>query len=266
MINYISPQALGIHPVRTTLPTLRRDSEDFKALVTSIATAGLLEPLKVKGGLVVDGEARLTGCIQLGYEQVPCIEIADGELYSVVFHSLVGRRHYTKGALAYLSSPLFNQMLEESKARQLANLKRGPENPSSTLSRLSGTAEDAADRLGIGRALFFQARNIHGHFKKHPEMQEHFEPKILSGELGLGAVLQGIAGWESTKGKSRPETEQLLLWDQKIKGLVDPRKFAGWEKTPEEVRRHVREELIRGIRAHWPAELANAVFDELTTD
>lgn len=263
MIQFLDPKALGVHLALKHIPRLAADSEGARAITASIATAGILEPLKTKAGLVVDGRERLRAALELHYDAVPCIEIADGEVHSVILHSLIARKHYTKSALAYLAQPFFERALDEGKKRRLENLKRGDESPDRQLRILSGNTEAAAEQLGINRQFLFSARNIHGHFKKEPALREHFEPLILSGEMGLGQVLQGIAGWEATKGKPKGEREQLLLWAEKIKGFCDPRKFAGWATAPDDVKSYVRAELMKGIKTAWPQDLVESVFGEL---
>lgn len=260
MIKHLNPETLSVHPAAQAIPRLAEDSPEFWGILASIATAGIIEPLKIKSGSVVDGRERQRAAILLRYATVPCIEIADGEVTSVIFHSLLARKHYTKSALAYIAQPIFEATLSEARKRQLDNLKAGIEIPERQLSGLSGkTAEDAADRLGINRQFLFVARNIRGHFAKNPALKDHFEPRILSGELGLGAVMQGIAGWNSTKGQPKQEREQLLLWAEKIKGFGDPRKWAGWDKATPEVKEFVRTELRKAIES-WPEDI-RAVID-----
>lgn len=266
MIIHAATLSLVVHPATEVIPVRDPESAEGRALRDSIADAGILEPLKISKGRIVDGRERWLHAKVLGRETVPCIEIPESDVHATIFDSIICRKHMPKVALAYLAFPSVEALLAESKARRLSNLR----NSSSALesSRVNDrgnvrTAEDYAERLGIGRTTFFQVRNVVGHFAKSPELKEYFEPKIFSGEMGLGAVLQGIAGWTATKGQHRQEREQLVLWQDKIKGFCDPRKFAGWDKTTPEVRDHVRSELVKGIQEAWPADLRESILEEL---
>jgi hypothetical protein len=263
MIQFLPPDSLSIHPAAAKLPKFAEDSPEFRGMMASVAAAGFQTPLLVSGHALVDDPDKLRIAILLNMEVVPCLSVVKGEEESAVLHALLGRKHYSKGALAYIAFPLFASALAQGRKRRLENLKKGEKFADSSLSALSGgaqTVEDLADALGIGRTGLFAARNIHGYFKKNAEMKAHFEPLILRGEMGLGAVLQGIAGWRSTKGQSRSEREQLLLWQEKIKGFGDPRKWAGWDKASPETKDFVRAELRKAIEA-WPEDVRAALLD-----
>lgn len=266
MIIHAATLSLTIHPLVEHLPVRLPDSPEGRALRASIAETGVTEPLKISKGRIIDGREVWLHAKALGKDTVPCLEVPEGDVATIVLSSLLCRKHYSKSALAYLAFPFVDAVLKEAKKRKLANLKTGVVSPERQLSGLSGaaSAEELAEQLGINRQFLFSARNIHGHFAKNEELKEHFEPQILSGELGLGAVLQGIAGWNATKDQSRTDREQLVLWSEKIKGFIDPRKFAGWDKADAETRTWVQEQLIKGLRDAWPEDLLTGVIEQLT--
>lgn len=265
MIIHAATLSLVVHPAAELLPVRHPDSPEARALRAAIAEVGIIDPLQISKGRIVDGRERWLHAKALGKETVPCIEIPEADVQAVVLIGMLTRKHYTKSALAYLAFPFWEAALKESKARRLANLKKGALLPDSPLAGLSGksTVEEFSEYMGVDRKRFFEARNVHGHFSKHADMKEHFEPLLLSGEMSLGAVLQGIAGWLSTKGKDKAEREQLLLWQEKIKGFCDPRKFAGWEKADAETKAYVLDQLAKGMRDAWPADLREAVLEKV---
>lgn len=273
MIQHLATLSLTIHPLVEHLPVRTPEHPEFQALMRTIGSEiGISTPLKISKGRIVDGRECWLAARKLGKETVPCIEIPEADVIATVLVGLCSHKVYTRGALAYLAFPFLEGALAESKKRRLDNLRKSVKSPQvvenvdSAAAALSvpKTAEDIAESYSIHRRDLFSARNIHGHFDKDEEMRAHFEPLILSGELGLGAVLQGIAGWASTKGKDKGEREQLLLWQDKIRGFCDPRKFAGWDKADPETKAWVRKELIKGIEAAWPQDLRHAILAELT--
>lgn len=268
MIIQAATLSLTIHPLVEHLPVRLPDSPEGRALRALIAENGVTDPIKISKGRIVDGREVWLHAKALGLDTVPCLEVPAGDVATIVLGSILGRKHYSKSALAYLAFPLIDPVLAEAKKRKLANLKAGKISAERTLSGLSSatSAEELADQLALSRTFLFSARNIHGHFAKNEALKEHFESQILSGEMGLGAVLQGIAGWLATKHQSRPEREQLVFWAGKIKAFTDPRKFAGWAEADTETRTWVREHLARGIRDAWPADLRAALIEELMAD
>ena len=58
--------ALGFHPLANLLPML--DGEAFAAFVADIRANGLIEPITIYKGLVLDGRNRLKACQAAGIE------------------------------------------------------------------------------------------------------------------------------------------------------------------------------------------------------
>lgn len=265
MLIHAATLSLIVHPAVEHLPVRQPDSMEGRALRNSIAEIGIIDPLQICKGRIVDGRERWLHAKALGKNTVPCIEIPETDVQTVVLSSLLTRKHFSKSALTYLAYPFAEPLLAESRKRRLANLKTGEGSPDRAFNALSGAknAEDVAESLGINRRDLFTARNIHGHFEKDTELKAHFEPLILSGEMSLSAVSQGIAGWTSTKDKPKGEREQLVLWQDKIRGFCDARKFAGWAQATAETRAWVREQMTKGIRESWPDDLRHAIIEEL---
>ncbi len=87
-VQFLPASTTPIHPAAEVLPRLHKDSPEFKAIVGSIAEAGIIEPLMVNRGRVVDGRERQAAVIVLGYELMPCIEVPDDQVASVILHTL----------------------------------------------------------------------------------------------------------------------------------------------------------------------------------
>jgi hypothetical protein len=267
---------LVLHPAVKHIPMLPADSADAQAITNSLRIQGFLAPLKLHKGRVcdLDDRERLRAAVELGIEQVPCVEVCEGDLHTIILHGLVARTHYTKSAIAYLAFPHLEKALAESKARQYENLRRGTKRrPGETPLTEAKTAEELAEQLGISRRLFFSARNVHGHFAKSPELREKFERLILHGEpnaddidtrrpYSLARVIQGIAGWESAQNGKPSRRDELLRWNEKVKAFGDPRKWKGWEEAAPETREYVERELSKAI-PRWPREVRAVLLGAL---
>jgi hypothetical protein len=266
IVQHLPVSDLADHPMLAHIPVWRREDPEFISLVESIRERGLDYPVLIDHEKrVVDGRNRRNACAVLG-AAVPCVYITPGSSAGVVVDSLVNRRHLTKGALAYLSAPLFADVLAESKKRILANLSKSTvatDSPLSGESRLK-TAADVAAMLGVGHTLFEQAVKLRRMFEElGEEVREKFEPRILghwqdeAGEwqepIGLGYMINGLTSLATEKaGKSaklgkRNEHARLFV------GAL-PKLRLHWEKASAEQRVEIADRLKAEV-TKWPAEL-----------
>jgi hypothetical protein len=243
------PADLRPHPLKKQLPKpldWQKGGEAFHALVDDVRDRGIDTPLLItSAGEILDGEVRWLAAKQLK----PAADAA-----SIILGALLQRQHLTKSALAYLAFPLLAPALEETRRRQLANLRRGAQIPESTQTVLSGakTAEQLAERLGVSRVLFFHAQKLRETFTKRPELRAQFEPPLLSGEAALGATLAGIAGQEATKGKGKNVAGQLDLFEAGF-GTLKTR-FTYWQRFDDAAKAKART-VIQETVAEMPDDL-----------
>ena len=136
---------------------------------------------------------------QLGYPE--------DEAGMIAFDTLVARKHYTAGTLAYMHVGWFETLLNETRERTNQNLKNAktPTIYRKPITRTSGKngVEKLARERGFSDDTLRQARELHEAFRKNPELKEIWEPKLLNGEIGLGRLLEGIGSSLATKGKKR---------------------------------------------------------------
>jgi hypothetical protein len=233
---FVAISSLSVHPAASALPLPAENDPASRAIVASICDLGrILEPLKVCKGRVVDGRIRLRGAIAAGLEAVPVDEVPEEDVTSIILHSLTARRHFTKSALAYIGFPIMEAALAESRRRRLENLKSAQNGVSASATSnvrsayvQGNTADELAAQIGIGRELFFFAKSIHKKFSQSPKaIRDQWEPKILSGEMGLGQVQQALAGkLAAMDGQTTPKGDaQKLLFDLFSKATV---RFGRW--------------------------------------
>ncbi len=270
-IKQLPTTELSLHSVARGLPRLDVDSPEFAVILASVKALGLPEPLKVNQFRIITGHDLWEAAKQLGLATVPCVEVEGHDLHQTILSSLLARRHFTKGQLAYLAFPHLDGALAEAKKRRLANLKKGLDSsqvveiPERALSAHSGnTAADLAKTLGISMRLFTYAAQIHREFAADGALREKFEPCILDQEedgaaMGLGAVIAGIAGYKTTKNVTPMYQPELLIWQDRVGKIFSPKRWLGWDRTSQETRVQIAEAFARNLRDTCPAEILAAV-------
>ena len=138
-----------------------------------------------------DGRHRAEWAMARDIKTVPVHHVTEAEGRALLESTVVGRRHWTKGQLAWLAVNLHPAV---------ASIGKG--NPGKSYS-VGLTAGELAARFGVCDALIGQAVNIFRTFAEAPSLRAKYEPGIWLGH-GLGAVLAGIPGGEITGGKPKP--------------------------------------------------------------
>lgn len=253
---------LTIHPLIASLP--RAGGESAAAIAASVADIGVIEPLKVSKGRVIDGRDRLDAALAAGLAEVPITEIPEDAIAGIFIASLCARHHFTKSAVAYLAFPVLDAALQESRRRAV----------SAARSFLSGAKSESAHRTppqsadalaaehGIARTTFFEAAAIHKKFAEHPKLRATWEPKILSGEMGLGQIQQALSGKiASLEGRTTPKGDagQLLL----DLFAIGPVRFERWGKLDATQRTAAATSFREKFLPSLPAELLREVEDYL---
>jgi hypothetical protein len=101
---HLSVFDLPVHPAADVFPML--PDEELDDLVADIKTHGLLQPLIVKAGVLVDGRNRREACRRAGVE--PRIEELNGtDPVAYILAVNVNRRHLTKGQRAMAVARLY---------------------------------------------------------------------------------------------------------------------------------------------------------------
>jgi hypothetical protein len=266
-LSQIDPSELTVHALAKRLPAWPKEDQRFIALVEDIRERGISQPIVVDAeNRILDGREAWKAAKQLQLKTVPIVRTNDDPA-TVIVMGLALRKHYTKGALAYVVFPLLKPAFEGCRARSLANLKKGSV-PTLTQST-SGKIEDFCEFLGFDRKLYYQAKEAHELFEKADkavadfeakhgskaesiDLRAHWEPRLLNGDLGLGAMLAGMAGQEATKGKAREDSGQLSLFVDWVHETEV--RFAKWDKLNDQEKNHLAPK-IRGMVRAMPADL-----------
>jgi hypothetical protein len=198
--------SLTIHPALKDLPEWADDDPQFEVFCRDIHERGFDYPLKATAKhQVVDGRHRLRAAKRLKLETVPVDIVQDKDVPRLVLHYINQRRHYSKGALAYMAVPL-----------------------------LQGTAQSQelfAAAFGISRALLQQALEVRQIFadngKPGEEYRTDVEPRILSGEVGSARSLPvGRDARQQKRPKKQPPNFEL--WGRSLTDFQ--KRFSFWDK------------------------------------
>ena len=106
------------HPACAMVPKM--SAEDFGALKDDIAENGLIEPIWIKDGLIIDGRHRYRACRELGIA-VQVREYAGDNIESFVISTALRRRHLRQNQKAAFIKRLV-KLNPELSARQIAEV------------------------------------------------------------------------------------------------------------------------------------------------
>lgn len=113
----------GFHPACLLFPPLPQ--AEFAALVADIATRGLVHPIVLHEGLVLDGRNRLLACRRAGVEPRFTPWRGTGSPVTWAISTNMVRRHLTSSQRAVLALDLLPLLSAEAKARQKLSRGRG---------------------------------------------------------------------------------------------------------------------------------------------
>jgi ParB-like chromosome segregation protein Spo0J len=129
------------HELANLLPM--SDTEAFAKLRADIEKYGLLEPITVWDGKILDGRNRAMACKELGIEP-KYVEYTGNDPVGFVLSKNVHRRQLTQSQLAML-------------VKKLENLPKGRPD----VNAHAFTQDEAAERLGVSKRLIQFAQKVH---------------------------------------------------------------------------------------------------------
>lgn len=179
-----------IHPAAEIFPYMAEDQ--FKGLVEDIRENGLLEPIVLFEGKIIDGRNRLRACKEAGVEP-NFVEVQDVDPTNFVISRNLHRRHLTIAQRCVIALDLFPALMKRARERQRITASQPGQTrqlPAEFEHERGATSEKLAEMFGVGRSSIEKARLIQ---RVNPEVIE----KMRTGELrtvdsGLRAA--GVAG------------------------------------------------------------------------
>jgi len=115
-------EKLQTHPIADLMPSM--SEEEYKNLIEDINVNGLIEPIYLFEGKILDGRHRYRACVELGIE--PRFEEYSGNSpVSFVISKNLKRRHLTESQKAALAVELLPYIEKEAKERQIKTGESG---------------------------------------------------------------------------------------------------------------------------------------------
>lgn len=179
--------------------TLAELKDEWTAFVEDIRLHGIREPLKIAiiGGkaTLLSGRHRRAAAMELGI-QVPCEEVPESEAMPTIESSMMLCNAFSKGQRAYVAVLLHPEVaLEPSKGGRRA------ETPA--LNAGVSDMPTLAAKFGVSLRLIEQACQLFRELDKSATKRAKHEWRVFAGH-GLGGIIAGLGGAESTAGKPRP--------------------------------------------------------------
>ena len=158
MLGQPIPGMKPFHELVSLFPKLRE--KEYEKLRADIKKNGLLEPITVWDGMIIDGRHRAMACYEEGIEP-RYVEYTGNDLVGFVVSKNAHRRHLTPSQSAML-------------AVKLAGLSKGrPDLNASGFSQ-----DEAAERLGVSKRLLQFAQKVHS--ETIPEVAALVEAGLLT--------------------------------------------------------------------------------------
>lgn len=175
---------LDAHPATQAFPML--SDAKLVALAEDIEARGLLDPITLFNGMVLDGRNRLRACDLVGVE--PRFVEYDGDEPVAFVRSKNLRRDLNKGQRAMASARLLPMLEEEARKRSSKNLKKGNAARGGT-NATSGASGHSAEQVGAimdvsGRYVRMAKRVL----KESPVMAA----KVESGDQTLTSAFRSL--------------------------------------------------------------------------
>jgi hypothetical protein len=95
----------GFHPLANIFPLMVEGSSEYEAFADDIRARGVLNPITMYQGLVLDGRNRVVVCDRTGIpsDSIPRVEFEGADPFAFVVSMNLYRRHLTKGQLAAIA-------------------------------------------------------------------------------------------------------------------------------------------------------------------
>lgn len=168
------------HPACLIFPPL--PAAEFDALIADIAARGLIHPIVMLGGQVLDGRNRLLACRRAGVKPRFVQWRGTGSPLAWAISANVQRRHLTASQRAVLALDLLPHLEAEAKSRQRLSRGRGQRKVgagAAIVPRRGKASQVAADAIGTNSAYVETAKRLRA-------VDEALLDAVRLGQLTLG--------------------------------------------------------------------------------
>lgn len=177
------------HPLVELFPLL--EGEEFQALVDDIKTNGLMEPIWLYEGRIIDGRNRYRACMEAGVEPTYREWSGNGSVEALVQSLNIHRRHLTVTQRALIATQLLPRLREEAKHRQIEGGRRGgkqlPPRVVEAKARQNEAAVQAGRLVGVGATA---VRTVMRAEATRPDLVE----KLKAGQISARTANREMTG------------------------------------------------------------------------
>jgi len=206
-------EKLEFHEYSNLFPDM--DSDDFEALKQDIKEKGLIEPIVLYRGKILDGKHRYRACLELGIEPMWIEHVSNNPLGFVISMNR-HRRHLTKSQLAVIACEALPLFEAEAKKREFSG--KHNTDPVAQMPQGQGrSAELAGETFGVGSRYVRDAKIIN---QESPELLE----EIKQGKKTITQANREIK--EKKKEKRRKENRGKIMKMPSLEESIGNVKFA----------------------------------------
>jgi hypothetical protein len=175
----------GFHPLVELFP--RMNPEEIRQLEKSIAEEGLLEPIELYNGMIIDGRHRYNACHKIGVKPI-FVEWEPTEGQSLVMHIAarnLQRRHLSTQARAVLADKIASiredELIAEGKRLGVANRRQ----LNNSQKRGTSPERDAASMMNVSKSTVEKVKRVR---TKAPAIYK----KVADGEMSIDAGVREL--------------------------------------------------------------------------
>lgn len=196
------------HPVANLFPMM--SDEELQELAQDIRENGLLEPIEIYDGMVLDGRNRLAASKIAKVE--PRFHHLNGEIKSAIHYVAsknLHRRHLTVAQRAKIGVEMIPLLAEEAEKRQIAQLKHGDQKPvrSKSTEREGKAVNNAAELVGVGATTVYEAKAVK---EANPSLYEQIgQPEVPTVHSAYRQIKQDDSQKSRTDVPQTPRQVQL---------------------------------------------------------
>ena len=190
----MSEQQWRSHPAAAIFPLL--DEEAMGRLAADIGRNGLLHPVVLAEGLVLDGRNRLEACRRAGVEP-RVVEFDGSDPVAYVIAANLERRHLSPSQQAALAVRLIPLLAVQARERQVSGLRQGARVP------VPEKIPERGEAAGEARAVAARMVGVNPHYVSDAVRLAEKSPvafqAVENGEMGLSAAMRELRREENRR-------------------------------------------------------------------
>lgn len=188
-----------LHPLAALIPAM--SDEEYDRLRDDIAANGLIDPITLYEGQVLDGRHRMRACEETSTEPHYVEYEGDAPAQFVLSHNL-HRRHLSVSQRAMVATDFLPHLMEEAKHRQGGSGRFGSVSEETEPAVYGRAREHAAEVVGVSHAVIGRAKRV---VDNEPDLAQ----RVREGEMTVGAAHDEVKRRQASIPKAKQENGQV---------------------------------------------------------